>query len=290
MNSQVQNALPVLSEFGLKATFFVNPGAGHYAQNRVIWEKKLVEMGHEVANHTWSHKGAETAAVADEEISKCAEVIRRVYGGKERLGTFATPGGVPWKPSEQELAKIFNKNFLIPTSNRQMSMDTMGDGDTRRVAQMAVSGKKWVELCLHGVGGEWLSTSVPHLRDLCEFLKKNAAEIWTAPTVNVSKYQIERDGIETLSIVKGVKGSYRLTLNCSKSIAVSFGSSVEKLFDEPLTVQVDMPAGWKSAKAVQSGKTLPMIATTVGGKRVLLIDVVPNTGLVNLYSYVGDQN
>jgi hypothetical protein len=63
--SHVKNVVPELTKRGFAGTFYINPGAGHYAQNRHAWEKEIPGAGFELANHTLTHRGGATPADID---------------------------------------------------------------------------------------------------------------------------------------------------------------------------------------------------------------------------------
>jgi|KBSMisStaDraftv2_1062788.scaffolds.fasta_scaffold436338_2 peptidoglycan/xylan/chitin deacetylase (PgdA/CDA1 family) len=56
--SQFHNALPLLAEYGFKATYFVTPGLIGTAAKFLGWDdlKALQAAGHSVQSHGWSHK------------------------------------------------------------------------------------------------------------------------------------------------------------------------------------------------------------------------------------------
>jgi hypothetical protein len=56
--SQFQNALPLLTEYEIKATYFVTPGLIGTAAKFLGWDdlKMLQGTGHAVQSHGWSHK------------------------------------------------------------------------------------------------------------------------------------------------------------------------------------------------------------------------------------------
>jgi hypothetical protein len=56
--SQYHNALPFLTEYGIKATFFVTPGLIGTAPKFLGWDalRALQSEGHAVQSHGWSHK------------------------------------------------------------------------------------------------------------------------------------------------------------------------------------------------------------------------------------------
>src|SRR5437868_2676677 len=56
--SNYEQAFPVLERTNVKATFFILAGCVGHGTNYVSWEhaKKMVDSGHCVASHGWSHR------------------------------------------------------------------------------------------------------------------------------------------------------------------------------------------------------------------------------------------
>ncbi len=98
--------LDTLKHHGVRATFFV---VGHMAAAQPELIQRMVDEGHEVGNHTWSHKvqsnlqamsGAHTRAnrlsqAAEAEIERAHGLIHRLTNGKFPV-YFRPPGGGMW--------------------------------------------------------------------------------------------------------------------------------------------------------------------------------------------------
>lgn len=54
----------------------------------------------------------------------------------------------------------------------------------------------------------------------------------------------------------------------------------DDIFDYPLTVKVRLPDGWKSAKATQGGKSVPVRFVSHDGAPYALVEAVPDKGMV----------
>ncbi|MEM1426069.1 MAG: polysaccharide deacetylase family protein, partial [Cyanobacteria bacterium P01_H01_bin.130] len=80
----------LLKEHGGKGTFFV---VGNLVQRYPDLVKRMVEEGHEVANHTWSHRLAYSPpTIAAQEIENATATIARHTGFSTRI--YRPPGGI----------------------------------------------------------------------------------------------------------------------------------------------------------------------------------------------------
>lgn len=83
--------LDALKERGIKATFFV---VGQSVRNYPEVVKRIVDEGHEIANHTWSHPknmAHKPERIVRKEIQACHDIIVQTTGVAPRL--FRPPGG-----------------------------------------------------------------------------------------------------------------------------------------------------------------------------------------------------
>jgi len=280
MPSQLQNAVPLLKARGLHATFFVNPGQGHYKAHSHDWEVELPAAGHEIGNHTMNHTGAKDATEAEKQIAECSDVINRLPGRHPRLVSFAVPGGVPWKVTAADTAPVFKKYCLVQSNDRIFFDEKQVDPVT--FAQRAVANRNWAQIGMHGTGGEWLSTSIPTLTRLLDFLVANHSTVWTEPTIDVYKYIQERNAVEPLRLTSVSASGFSLKVRCDPAKLQTFGRPAASLYDQPLTVEVPVPATW-SAYRIEQGKSRTHGKTVdAGGKHLARFSVDPNGGVVHV--------
>src|SRR5207237_10070805 len=87
MTSQLQLAVPILEEAGLRGTFYVCPRGEDWAERLKPW-RAVALAGHEVGNHTVSHLCARNFAFS---ADRCLETVTleemewEVGEGKRRL-------------------------------------------------------------------------------------------------------------------------------------------------------------------------------------------------------------
>jgi len=104
--------LELLDRHNAKATFFV---CGHNAERLPHVLRAIAAAGHEIGNHTWSHRRldfAPSTAMRDE-IGRTQEIIRAVTGKSPNL--FRAPYGVRW-PGLRSVQKEFNLTGVMWTT------------------------------------------------------------------------------------------------------------------------------------------------------------------------------
>lgn len=86
--------LDILDEYGVKATFFA---VGENIERYPELVRRVISSGHEVGNHTWSHKGMKnlSAEQITEEIAKTQEILKVSFNYSPVL--FRPPGGGEYK-------------------------------------------------------------------------------------------------------------------------------------------------------------------------------------------------
>jgi len=111
--------LDILKEYDIKATFFL---IGKKAEKHPYLVKQIVEEGHIIANHTYSHSGffpLSNKKRVKEEIKDCNVVIKNAIGRKSKL--FRPPFGV----TNPIIAKVVKEKELKAIGWSIRSLDTM---------------------------------------------------------------------------------------------------------------------------------------------------------------------
>ena len=89
-NSDIDSILTTLDKYNIKATFFL---LGSWADDYVDEVQKIFDAGHEIGNHSFSHKDMPSLSyekiVLD--IQKCNETVRNITGKSPDL--FRAPSG-----------------------------------------------------------------------------------------------------------------------------------------------------------------------------------------------------
>lgn len=93
--SQYHNALPLLAEYGIKATYFATPGLIGTAAKFLGWNelRALQAMGHSIQSHSWSHKFLTFCSEAElaHELRESRQSLEDTLGSA--IEEISVPGG-----------------------------------------------------------------------------------------------------------------------------------------------------------------------------------------------------
>lgn len=262
MRSQVENALPLLNARRIRGTFYINPGGNPHP----AFAREVPRQGHEIGNHTWSHRGARDVAELEEEIRKAAEALD---GGRPRLMSFARPGGVPWEVSPEEVGRVLRRHRLLLATPRNFFRDEETDPISFVDAAHREGG--WQRICFHGIGDEWLPNGVPVFTRLLDHLARRR-DIWVAPSIEIAKYVRERDAILPLR-VRLIPDGFSLRVDCDPARLETYGVPVAALWDQPLTLE--FPTVWRRFEVRQAQH----FTRHRGQRGIARFDVRPNRGV-----------
>jgi peptidoglycan/xylan/chitin deacetylase (PgdA/CDA1 family) len=204
--SQVDRLIPLLDVLGVKATFYVTPGA---VEERLEGWKKAVRTGHEIGNHTMTHPctGNYPAfrwnALEDmtlegmaKEIDDATEAIVRRLGIKPR--DFAYPCGQTFVGRGRDVKSyvplvvvrfLSGRKWLSEDANDPAFCDPAqllaleSDGKPfdalKALVDKAAAEGRWLILVGHEVGdGGYQTTLASAVEGLCRYAKNPANGIW----------------------------------------------------------------------------------------------------------------
>lgn len=260
-DSHVNYVIPKLNEYGIKATFMVNPGLGRYQKNKDFWEREVPRMGQQLGNHTMHHRGAKTPEDADYEIGEVSRRIWKLYPDQSRLLVFASGGGgvrwggKDWEAASKEYKDLVKKYFLIDLYDGRHpyvgANSKHGADDLIRSVEKAIQERRHQAIVFHDVGkpdvidylrwvynGYKLTFSRESFEKIIAFLRVKEDVLWVAPLGDVLKYEAERDGA-ALALLSKSPGSVRLALTVHTD---------PELYDHSLTVILP----WKGNPQVKS--------------------------------------
>ena len=131
--------LDILDEYGVKATFFV---VGENAARYPEIVKRIIDSGHEIGNHTWSHKGMKgiTREQAEKEITDTHVFLKETFNYCPVL--FRPPGGGEYSLAREIAAengykyvlwawRTDSKDWACPDAESisQTVLSTVSEGD-----------------------------------------------------------------------------------------------------------------------------------------------------------------
>lgn len=184
--------LEILKEKGVKATFFL---IGRRAEENSDIVKLIVEHGHDIGNHSYSHASGGIPKIQREkgeqaiidEISKTSDVIKKIVNITPK---FYRPQGMDWKEEYGELAKPFFEDNIIMSnvgssdynwnhdthewdendlySINKKSKEIIEDVESRVVSGSIITLHDSAEYCLPGNDNHttWMNRALPTLKAL----------------------------------------------------------------------------------------------------------------------------
>lgn len=198
--TQLENAVPVLREYGFGATFFPCrfPDAWRAEHGAALMDgaelRQLHDLGFEIGNHTWSHpdlrKLSESEIAA--EIGKMNEFL--AAAGIPAPVSFAYPGG----PFAENAVPALKKLGFRCARTTEQSAWTPGETDPMRLPAFGLNtvppldslnfyravshaaGEKIVTLLYHGTPDTvhpWVNTEAASFREQMKYLHDNDFEV-----------------------------------------------------------------------------------------------------------------
>ncbi len=217
--SQIDHGLPLLDEYGTKATFYVSI---NNLEERVDAWKKAAVNGHEIGNHTMTHPCSGNFPFAREralenytldkmrnELEESNNIIERLLG--VRPVSFAYPCGQKYVGRGRNLKSyvplvaeefLAGRGWMDEWSNDPAFCDMaqlMGvelDGkDFEKVKQLfdrTLANGGWLVFCGHDIGeGGRQTTLSSTLKAICEYAQNPANGLWLDTVEEVASYILE---------------------------------------------------------------------------------------------------
>jgi len=214
--NQLEKAVPVLDEIGLKGTFYINP-KGEDWQTRLEPWAEIASRGHEIGNHTLTHPcpnnvlgqpgGMEDMTLAEIEVDILTAQKRLVQIAPHQTHwTFAYPCYTTIVGSgihQQSYVPIIAAHFLAGRISGEY-----GIGNTPAVVDLAYSWGQpvermsgyemiglveeitargcWAILIFHEIDGSRLTVGSYDFRMLLNHLRRRSDAIWTAPVNEIA--------------------------------------------------------------------------------------------------------
>jgi hypothetical protein len=276
--THLSKAIPLLSKYGFRGTFMVNPGPDEpgsgrhsaFQSHRAEWEAVARSGDHEFANHSAHHRGATGDADMEAEIGNAAQAIWTLTPGRSRLMALNLGGGTQWETS-RTLRYYLDKYHLFVSGGSLGMDDTYG----QRVAAFQAHVERhlqrglWCRAHFHAIG-KGLSSSEANFVAALDIAREYQSSLWIAGMADIYKYQSERCA-SSLSLLESDVRGLRFRLHCQTEL---------ELYDQVLTIELTPPASWRpdsiAVKDAQ-GEAIAVRLAHASGRRVLRFDLAPRT-------------
>jgi peptidoglycan/xylan/chitin deacetylase (PgdA/CDA1 family) len=218
--SQLRRAFPILTERGLRGTFYLVPRGEAYAQRLAPWQA-VHEAGHEIGNHSLSHtctrnyreereaRGLETMTLAEIEAD-LLEAERRLAAlfPRPEPRSFCYPCYFTYVGAgltRQSYVPVVAEHFAAGRAGGEYGLlnhpfnsdlhclagqdcQKMPGTELVGLAERAARQGRWAILVFHGIDAGRLSVAEPELVELADHLAEHADRIWTAPVAEVARH------------------------------------------------------------------------------------------------------
>ena len=218
--SQLDAGIPILNEYGTKATFYVSM---ENAEKRVDGWKAVAAAGHEIGNHSMRHActgnfpWSRQKALEDYTLAQMAAELDEASAKVESLLsvrplTFAYPCGQKYVGRGEQTRSyvpLVAKRFLAGRGWRDESANDPAFCDPAQLMTIEFDGLTfeqlkvlvdetakngfWLVLCGHDIGpGGRQTTRVDTLRSFCQYARDPANGLWVDTVANVARYVRDR--------------------------------------------------------------------------------------------------
>jgi peptidoglycan/xylan/chitin deacetylase (PgdA/CDA1 family) len=299
MISQFNNALPLLQEHGLGATFFIV--ADYFGYGAFVDEPNVVDLaaaGQEIGSHSYTHSDLRSLEPWEQDFElswskSTLEGLLSEAGYEQDVTTFAYPYGAYdasiiaatddyyiaarsagiSSSSNASSPNLYALNIITPNEG--------GYGDPNVIPYLqdrvddAVSENEWAIEMFHSVnypGGEDNISSTA-LSTHMDYLVANETNVWVAPMGTVAEYIYERDAASVTTLVSD-GNMIQLDLHCG----------LDNRFDTPLTLLTACPESWESGVIlVKQGQTEQIVdIVSRNGSLYMMYNATPDAGTIEL--------
>ena len=219
--SQLERAVPLMEERGLRGTFYLAPKMENYVEWLQPW-KEVAERGHEIGNHSLSHTCSRNFSNDTEakglERSTLEEIEADVLEAERRLAevipaetrSFAYPcyqTDVGEGLTRQSYIPIIAKHFIAARAvgeyafaNTPLNCDLhhlwchnaehCRGPELVGLVQRAMRHGRWIIFAFHSIEGGRLGIAEYEFVELLDYLAEERETIWTAPVADVAEYLV----------------------------------------------------------------------------------------------------
>ena len=273
-------------------TKYIDDGTNPWHENNGSWSlyKAMLDRGRfDVISHTLTHPDLRTltAVQIDAELATSYDKIYSNTGYKPLV--MGAPYGANNSTVMKEAAKYYlaDRTALVDFSNGGNEYDTTDYYNLKcscaltnttvkelnNFLDQAIAEKSWSILVGHGCDGEGyspptLATWNSHFR----YIQSKASLIWNGKLNDVIRYLKER---QFASISFGFATSSQIQVSLNHSLDNS-------IYNYPLTLRTQVPAGWSSATVVQGSSSKLVSVITENVAKYIYYEAIPNQGLITI--------
>ena len=218
LDSQLDKAIPVLDQYGLKATFYLQLSQPSVSRRMADWRRAAL-AGHELGNHSLFHQCSSSApdrawvqphrdldrisvAQIKDQVTLANTMLHAIDGRRER--TFTAPCGDLKAGGQYYLPAIAAEFVAIKAgggSGAALSMDALDPYAVAVLAPVNLSGQQMIDIVklagargtmvnftFHGIGGDYLAVSAQAHGELVKFLAEHRDQYWTDTFINIMQH------------------------------------------------------------------------------------------------------
>lgn len=282
LKDQADVAVPMLEQCGFRGTFFIVAGCVSEtnaeaaakkpgAFGAITWErlKEMSDRGHEIANHSWSHKHFLLTKDMNDETAH-QEIDWADQRIKEKIGrlplTFCFPGNGMNAHYEEMVLK---DHIAIRQECKSFGGPVFTTGTANAWADELIAKGKWGSAMIHGILVGYSPFSDKEiLREHLLYVKRNEDKIWVDTFANVSLYVQEK-----------AKAELRLLSRSEREITFCLDCPLNRPpFLYPLTVVIPAKGATQAGAVLKNGTKIPVQITA----DKILFDCVPSPEVVTV--------
>lgn len=272
LREQGELIAPLLERLGLRGTFYVVASLTSETEaearekppgemGSLSWERlrELAQAGHEIGNHTWSHRGL--TKVSDTEAAREIELgYERIT---ERIGaaplTFCFPGS---KKNDRTCALALSKHIAFRAFQKSFGTSKFKAVEANAWLDQLVARKEWGVVVIHGIlNGYDAFGKIDQIEAHFTHAATKKDQIWIDTFAKVSTYIQARD-----------RSSVKVLDQTAEFLELVIENNLDSRYDTALTLIVEpAPPGEVSVRYKETNESIAAVRR--GSK--LLLDVKP---------------
>ena len=185
-NSDIDSILSTLDNYNIKATFFL---LGSWANDYMEEVQKIYDAGHEIGNHSYSHKDMPSMNYEDIllDIQKCNETVRNITGHSPTL--FRSPSGA----YDNKTISAAENLGMITIQWDADSIDWKNISADEILKRVTTKVKRGSIIQLH-TGTEHTAEALPHILDYLK--KENLSAVPVSELIYFDNFIIDNNGMQ----------------------------------------------------------------------------------------------